>query len=91
MTGEPWYVKPRLPRGKHRSIKEDPWDGCRGALWADRGLCDATLSLFSLAGGIAMMMMFQGPKWMLVELPLYLVVAWLAGRLEHKRPLLVGI
>ena len=43
------------------------------------------VGVFSLAGGIIVMMMIQGPNWMLVELPLYLVVAWLAGRLEQQR------
>jgi len=35
----------------------------------------------SLAGGVLNMMTIQGPTWMYVELPLYLVVAWLAGRM----------
>ena len=39
----------------------------------------------SLVGGIMAMRMIDGPDWMVVELPLYLVVAWLAGRLEQKR------
>ena len=43
------------------------------------------VGVVSLAGGIAAMMMFKGPDWMAVELPLYLVVAWLAGRIEQKR------
>ena len=43
------------------------------------------VGVLSLAGGIMAMMMFQGPDWMVVELPLYLVVAWLAGRIEQKR------
>jgi hypothetical protein len=43
------------------------------------------IGLLSLAGGIMAMMMIRGPDWMLVELPLYLVVAWLAGRIEQKR------
>ena len=41
----------------------------------------------SLAGGILNMMTIEGPAWMYIELPLYLVVAWLAGRLEIKRRL----
>ena len=32
-----------------------------------------------------MMTMVQGPAWMAIELPLYLVVAWIAGRMEQKR------
>ncbi len=39
----------------------------------------------SLAGGITSMVMIDGPAWLVVELPLYLVVAWWAGRLELRR------
>ena len=39
----------------------------------------------SLAGGVMMMTMVQGPAWMAIELPLYLVGAWIAGRMEQKR------
>ncbi len=39
----------------------------------------------ALAGGIMNMMTIKGPDWMFIELPLYLVVAWLAGRLEQRR------
>jgi len=39
----------------------------------------------SLAGGVMMMTMVKGPAWMAIELPLYLVVAWLAGNIEQKR------
>lgn len=39
----------------------------------------------TLAGGIMMFMDVQGPAWMFIELPLYLVVAWLAGRMEVRR------
>jgi hypothetical protein len=39
----------------------------------------------SLAGGVTMMTMVKGPAWMAIELPLYLVVAWIAGRMEQKR------
>ena len=39
----------------------------------------------SLAGGIMAMMMFKGPDWMIIELPLYLLVAWFAGRLAQMR------
>lgn len=35
----------------------------------------------SLIGGAMMMRMVKGPKWMLIELPLYPVVAYLAGSL----------
>jgi hypothetical protein len=43
------------------------------------------VGVFSLAGGIMNMMSLDHPKWMLIELPLYLVVAWLAGRMEERR------
>ena len=33
----------------------------------------------SLLGGVMMMRTVKGPKWMLVELPLYLVLAYLAA------------
>ena len=39
----------------------------------------------SLAAGVMMMTMVKGPAWMAIELPLYLVVAWLAGNIEQKR------
>ena len=35
----------------------------------------------SLAGGVANMMMMPLPWWMWMEIPLYLVVAWIAGNL----------
>ena len=44
----------------------------------------------TLAGGIMMFMDVQGPAWMFIELPLYLVVAWLAGRMEVQRRAAVG-
>ena len=34
----------------------------------------------SLAGGVMMMMTVTGPPWMMVELPLYLLLPYLAGR-----------
>lgn len=39
----------------------------------------------SLAGGIMMMRSVKGPKWMMIELPLYLVVAYLAAQIEIQR------
>jgi len=41
--------------------------------------------LAALTGGIVNMMILRGPDWMVIELPLYLVVAWLAGRMEVNR------
>jgi MFS family permease len=43
------------------------------------------VGLASLAGGVMSMMTIKGPAWLIIELPLYLVVAWLAGRLEGNR------
>jgi MFS family permease len=39
----------------------------------------------SLIGGVLNMLTIRGPDWLYVELPLYLVVAWAAGRLEERR------
>ena len=39
-----------------------------------------------LCSGIVSMMSIKGPAWFVIELPLYLVVAWLAGRMEVNRP-----
>jgi len=43
------------------------------------------VGVLSLVGGVLNMMQLEHPTWMYVELPLYLVVAWLAGRIEQKR------
>jgi hypothetical protein len=43
------------------------------------------VGVLSLVGGITAMMTIDGPDWLVVELPLYLVVAWLAGRIEQRR------
>ena len=43
------------------------------------------VGLCSLTGGAYMMTTVHGPIWMVIELPLYLVVAWLAGRMEVNR------
>ena len=39
----------------------------------------------SLMGGIMAMTMIPGTPWLMIELPLYLVVAWLGGGLEERR------
>jgi hypothetical protein len=49
------------------------------------------VGLAALAGGIMNMMIIKGPDWMFIELPLYLVVAWLAGRMEVKRRSALGV
>ena len=38
------------------------------------------VGVLSLLGGIVNMLQITHPSWMLVELPLYLVVAWVGGR-----------
>ena len=43
------------------------------------------VGVLSLAGGVANGLMLQQPWWMWGELPLYLVVAWAAARLELGR------
>jgi len=43
------------------------------------------VGVLSLLGGIANMQQIDHPAWMYVELPLYLVVAWVAGQLERRR------
>ena len=44
-----------------------------------------TIGGISLAGGVMAMSLVDGPAWLALELPLLLVGAWLAGRLETKR------
>ena len=44
-----------------------------------------TVGVISLAGGIMAMTMIDGPDWLAIELPLYLLVAWAAGKLEQRR------
>lgn len=43
------------------------------------------IGVLSLVGGIINMTQIQGPTWMYIEMPLYLVVAWAAGAIEVKR------
>ncbi len=43
------------------------------------------VGVFSLVAGVINLLSLPGPVWMWVEVPLYLVVAWLAGRLEERR------
>jgi heme A synthase len=46
------------------------------------------IGTLTLAGAIMMTIMTpDGPAWLTVELPLCLVVAWAAGRIEQKRRL----
>ncbi|MCA9712732.1 MAG: hypothetical protein KDK70_43285, partial [Myxococcales bacterium] len=65
------------------------WTAAR--LGASRPMVLAMIvGVVSLVGGIMNMMQLDLPTWMVVELPLYLVVAWLAGRLEHRRRATAG-
>ena len=44
------------------------------------------IGVLSLVGGILnMVSITEGPAWMMIELPLYLVVAWFAGRMVANR------
>ena len=43
------------------------------------------IGTLSLAGGIMNFVMLSAPAWTWIEMPFYLVVAWLAGRLEVAR------
>ncbi len=43
------------------------------------------VGVLSMLGGIANMMQLPTPAWFVIELPLYLVVAWAAGSIEVKR------
>jgi nitrate/nitrite transporter NarK len=60
------------------------WTAAR--LGASRPMMLAMIvGVLSLIGGCINMTTVDVPEWMYVELPLYLVVAWFAGRLEVKR------
>ena len=62
------------------TLKDSPWAAGMGIV-----------GVLSLVGGIMAMTMFKGPDWMMIELPLYLVVAWAAGRMvEGRRARLAG-
>ena len=43
------------------------------------------VGLLTLVGGVFNAIAVSTPAWTWIEMPLYLVVAWLAGRLEEKR------
>jgi hypothetical protein len=42
------------------------------------------IGTLSLAGGVMNMMSLDHPTWMYIELPLYLVVAWVGARLATR-------
>ena len=43
------------------------------------------VGVISLIGGLMNMAQVPAPLWLWIEMPLYLVVAWYAGKLELKR------
>ena len=43
------------------------------------------IGVLSLTGGVMMMAQVRGPVWMYAELPLYLLLSWSVGALEHQR------
>lgn len=43
------------------------------------------VGVLTLVGGIMNWMTVDGPTWMMIEIPLYLVVAWLAGRMVQRK------
>jgi hypothetical protein len=43
------------------------------------------VGVLSLAGGLANAIMMATPAWTWIEMPLYLLVAWFAGRIEARR------
>ena len=44
-----------------------------------------TVGALTLVAGILNLMTIAGPAWLYIELPLYLAVAWAAGRIEQRR------
>jgi len=48
------------------------------------------VGVLTLIGGIMNWMTVEGPTWMMIEFPLYLVVAWQAGRMEQNRRAAAG-
>lgn len=60
--------------------------GFIAALIAKRNMmCVAiAVGILSMCGGIMNMMMIATPNWMYIELPLYLVAAWLAAKIVMK-------
>ena len=58
--------------------------GCIAALISDKKyavLVAMIVGALSLLGGVMEMMQSPSPAWLWIEMPLYLVVAWLAGKL----------
>ena len=44
-----------------------------------------TVGVITMIGGIFNLMNLEAPKWMAVEVPLYLLVAYVAGKIEENR------
>ena len=49
------------------------------------------VGVVSLGAGIANAMMLSAPAWTWLEMPFYLVVAWMAGRTETARRMAVNV
>lgn len=49
------------------------------------------VGVVSLGAGIANAMMLSAPAWTWLEMPFYLVVAWMAGRTETARRMAVSV
>jgi hypothetical protein len=56
-----------------RRMGFDHWD-------RDEPMLTMIVGTMALIGGIIAMFMIDGPGWMVIELPLYLLVAWAVGR-----------
>ena len=48
-------------------------------------LAAMTVGVLSMLAGIYMILILPSPTWMWIEIPLYLVAAWIAGQIELKR------
>lgn len=60
------------------------WVAARLALTKPMALA-MTIGVLSLAGGIYNLAQLPTPAWFMIELPLYLVAAWMAGSMACKR------
>ena len=47
--------------------------------------CAMVVGVISLAGGLWAMTLYQGPGWMVIELPLYLLAGYYSGSIERRR------
>ena len=60
------------------------WIAARLAHSRPRALA-MVIGVLSLLGGVLAMMMIDGPDWLVIELPFYLLAAWIAGSREVER------